>query len=386
MNSILSQCVLKVPPSGIRKFFDICATMHDVISLGIGEPDFPTPPAILQAGIKALERGETHYTSNSGLIELRQAISGHLTRLYGVEYDPETEILITVGVSEALHLALMAIVDQKDEVIVPTPCFVSYAPGVVFAGGTPVIISTTAQDEFQVSAESVSGAITPRTKALLLGYPNNPTGAVMSRAKLLEIARIADERDLLVISDEIYDRLVYGVDHTCFASLPGMKERTVVLQGFSKSYAMTGWRLGYAAGPAQVLAGMRKVHQYIIMSAPTVAQYAALEALQSCEPDLQRMVTEYDRRRRAVSRGLNDIGLECPEPRGAFYAFPSIVSTGMTSSEFAEALLAEERVAVIPGTAFGDCGEGRVRISYTTSLEEIDTALERMQRFVQRHR
>lgn len=385
MKSVLAECVLSVPPSGIRKFFDICATMHDVISLGIGEPDFMTPPTITRAGIEALEQGETHYTSNSGILELRVAISEHLERLYGVQYDPEKEILVTVGVSEALHLALMAIVDQGDEVIVPTPCFVSYTPGVVFARGTPVIVCTSAEDGFQVSAAGIAQALTPRTKALLLGYPNNPTGAVMSREKLQGIAQLAEERDLIVISDEIYDRLVYGVQHTCFASLPGMKDRTVLLQGFSKAYAMTGWRLGYAAGPRDLIAGMHKVHQYIIMSAPTIAQCAALEALRSGEADVQRMVAEYDRRRRVVVAGVNDLGLTCPEPKGAFYAFPSVKVTGMTSEEFAERLLEEELVAVIPGTAFGECGEGHVRISYATALEKIELALERMQHFMQRH-
>jgi len=385
MKNVLAECVMSVPPSGIRKFFDICATMPDVISLGIGEPDFVTPPAIRQAGMEALERGETHYTSNSGLLELREALSEHLERLYQTQYDPATEILVTVGVSEALHLALMAILNPGDEVIVPTPCFVSYAPGVVLAGGQTVILSTTAEKGFQVSASDVEKLLTDNTKALLLGYPNNPTGAVMSREKLLEIAKLAEEHDLLVISDEIYDRLVYGVEHTCFASLPGMKERTVLLQGFSKAYAMTGWRLGYAAAPAEILAGMRKIHQYIIMSAPTTAQFAGLEALRSGEADVQRMVAEYDRRRRVVVRGLNKLGLTCPEPKGAFYAFPSIRVTGMTSDEFAESLLGEEQVAVIPGTAFGACGEGHVRISYATSLEKIEQALERMHHFMQRH-
>jgi aminotransferase len=382
----LSQRVVSVPPSGIRKFFDIAATMHDVISLGIGEPDFVTPPAICQAGIEALERGETHYTSNSGILELREAISEHLERLYNVRYDPVTEILVTVGVSEALHLALTAIVNPGDEVIVPRPCFVSYAPEVVFAGGKPIILRTRMENEFQVSASDIEKVLTTKTKALLLGYPNNPTGAVMSREKLLEIAKLAEEHDLVVISDEIYDRLVYGMEHTCFASLPGMKERTILLQGFSKAYAMTGWRLGYAAGPAEVMAGMRKVHQYIIMCAPTAAQLAALEALRNGEADVQRMVAEYDRRRRVVVAGLNDIGLTCFEPKGAFYAFPYIQGTGMTSDEFAERLLEEEHVAVIPGTAFGDCGEGHIRISYATSLEKIEAALEGMGRFVQRHR
>ncbi len=385
MKNKLAQRVMSVPPSGIRRFFDIAATMQDVISLGIGEPDFVTPPAIAAAGIEALERGETHYTSNSGILELREAIGQNLERLYGIRYDPETEILVTVGVSEALHLALSAIVDPGDQVVVPTPCFVSYMPGVVFAGGTPVDLCTTVENDFQVSAADIAEALSPETKAILLGYPNNPTGAVMSRERLLDIARLAEERDLVVISDEIYDRLVYGVEHVCFASLPGMKKRTIVLQGFSKAYAMTGWRLGYAAGPAELIAGMRKMHQYIIMSAPTPAQFAALEALQSGEPEVQRMRAEYDRRRRTVVAGVNAIGLTCFEPKGAFYAFPSIRASGMTADEFATRLLEEERVALIPGTAFGACGEGYVRISYATSLEKIEEALERMRRFMRRH-
>ncbi|MDH7488723.1 MAG: aminotransferase class I/II-fold pyridoxal phosphate-dependent enzyme [Anaerolineae bacterium] len=385
MKNVLAQRVVSVPPSGIRKFFDIAATMKDVISLGIGEPDFVTPPAITEAGIRSLQQGETHYTSNSGILELRQAISDNVARLYGVRYDAESEVLVTVGVSEALHLAMSALIDPGDEVIIPTPCFVAYVPAVVFAGGMPVTLCTTMENGFQTSAADIAKAITPRTKAILLGYPNNPTGAVMSRDRLLEIARLVEERDLLVISDEIYDRLVYGVEHTCFASLPGMRDRTVILQGFSKAYAMTGWRLGYAVGPAEVIAGMRKMHQYIIMSAPTPAQYAALEALRSGEPEVQRMRAEYDRRRKVVVAGLNAMGLTCCEPKGAFYAFPSIRASGMTSDEFANRLLEEEHVALIPGTAFGACGEGFVRISYATSLEKIEEALERMRRFMERH-
>ncbi|MGB9593151.1 MAG: pyridoxal phosphate-dependent aminotransferase [Anaerolineae bacterium] len=385
MKNVLAQRVVSVPPSGIRKFFDIAATMKDVISLGIGEPDFVTPPAITEAGIRSLQQGETHYTSNSGILELRQAISDNVARLYGVRYNAESEILVTVGVSEALHLAMSALIDPGDEVIIPTPCFVAYVPAVVFAGGMPVTLCTTVENGFQTSAADIAKAITPRTKAILLGYPNNPTGAVMSRDRLLEIARLVEDRDLLVISDEIYDRLVYGVEHTCFASLPGMRDRTVVLQGFSKAYAMTGWRLGYALGPAEIIAGMRKMHQYIIMSAPTPAQHAALEALRSGEPEVQRMRAEYDRRRKVVVAGLNAMGLTCCEPLGAFYAFPSIRASGMTSDEFANRLLEEEHVALIPGTAFGACGEGFVRISYATSLEKIEEALERMRRFMERH-
>ncbi|MGD2206210.1 MAG: aminotransferase class I/II-fold pyridoxal phosphate-dependent enzyme, partial [Anaerolineae bacterium] len=345
MKNFVARKVQTVPPSGIRRFFDIAATMDDVISLGIGEPDFDTPPAIIRAGIGSLEAGETHYTSNSGILELRQALAEHLERLYGLRYDPETELLVTVGVSEALYLALAATVEHGDEVIVPEPCFVSYNPEVIFAGGTPVNVSTSAENGFQLEAWQVDEVVGEATKALLLGYPNNPTGAVMTRERLLEIAQVAEKHDLLVISDEIYDRLIYGVEHTCFPSLPGMRQRTILLGGFSKAYAMTGWRIGYAAAPAEVLGAMRKVHQYTIMSAPTTAQHAALEALQHGEAAVQEMRARYDRRRRLIVDGLNDIGLTCFEPRGAFYAFPSITATGMTDEEFSEQLLLEEKVA-----------------------------------------
>jgi len=385
MRDFVSRKVASVPPSGIRRFFDIAATMDDVISLGIGEPDFTSPDHICQAGIRAIQAGETHYTSNSGILELRQALSAHLRRLYGVSYDPETELLITVGVSEALYLALTAVLDPGDEVIVPEPCFVAYVPEVIFAGGSPVRVPTTVENGFQITVETLERARTAQTKAVLLGYPNNPTGAVMTRERLLEIAEWAAHYDILVISDEIYDRLVYGVPHTCFASLPGAWERTVLLGGFSKSYAMTGWRIGYAAAPAPILGAMRKVHQYTIMSAPTLAQIAALEALLHGEEAVQAMVAEYDARRRLIVSGLNDLGLSCFEPRGAFYAFPSIAASGMTSEEFSERLLTEERVAVVPGTAFGSCGEGFVRCSYATSQEKIAQALERMERFMRRH-
>jgi aminotransferase len=374
-----------VPPSGIRRFFDIAATMEDVISLGIGEPDFATPPAIVRAGIASLEAGETHYTSNSGIAELRVALADHLERLYGLRYDPEKELLITVGVSEALYLSFAATVDYGDEVIVPQPCFVAYNPEVVLAGGVPVNVCTRVQDDFQVLASDVEQALSPRTKAILLGYPNNPTGAVMTRERLLDIAGLAEKHDLLVVSDEIYDRLVYGVEHTCFAALPGMRGRTVLLGGFSKAYAMTGWRIGYAAAPAEILGAMRKVHQYTIMSAPTTAQFAALEALKSGESAVQEMRARYDRRRRLIVDGLNSIGLTCFEPKGAFYAFPSIASTGMTDEEFSEKLLMEERVACVPGSAFGACGAGHVRCSYATAYIKIEQALERMARFARRH-
>jgi aminotransferase len=385
MREFVASHVKAVPPSGIRRFFDIAATMEDVISLGIGEPDFVTPQAILRAGVASLEAGETHYTSNSGIRELRLALAEHLERLYGVSYDPETELLITVGVSEALYLALAATLDHGDQVIVPEPCFVSYKPEVVFAGGTPVTVCTAMANDFQVQASHVEEAITPRTKTLLLGYPNNPTGAVMERERLLEMARLAVKYDLLVISDEIYDRLVYGIEHTCFATLPGMRERTILLGGFSKSYAMTGWRIGYAAAPAEVLGAMRKVHQYTIMSAPTISQYAALEGLRNGEEAVQEMRARYDRRRRLIVDGLNSIGLACFEPRGAFYAFPSITATGMTDEQFSERLLMEEKVACVPGSAFGACGAGHVRCSYATAYDKIEKALERMGRFARRH-
>jgi aminotransferase len=385
MRHFVAKKIEKVPPSGIRRFFDIAATMDDVISLGIGEPDFDTPPAVVRAGIRSLEEGETHYTSNSGISELRVALADHLERLYGLRYDPDTELLVTVGVSEALYLALAATMDHGDEVIVPEPCFVSYNAEVIFAGGVPVNVCTSAENDFQVRSSQIEEVITDKTKALLLGYPNNPTGAVMSREGLLDVALLAQEHDLLVISDEIYDRLVYGVEHTCFASLPNMRQRTILLGGFSKSYAMTGWRIGYAAAPVEILAAMRKVHQYTIMSAPTIAQYAALEALQHGEEAVQEMRARYDRRRRLIVDGLNSIGLTCFEPKGAFYAFPSIAVTGMNDEEFSERLLQEERVACVPGTAFGACGAGHVRCSYATSYNQIEQALERLARFAQRH-
>jgi len=385
MREFVARRIGTVPPSGIRRFFDIAATMDDVISLGIGEPDFVTPRPILEAGVRSLENGETHYTSNSGILELRRALAVHLARLYGANYDPETELLITVGVSEALYLALTAVLDPGDEVIVPTPCFVSYQPEVVFAGGVPVALPTKVEDQFQVTAAQVAEQVTPKTKALLLGYPNNPTGAVMSRENLTAIAALAEERDLVVISDEIYDRLVYGGhSHVCFASLPGMHPRTITLGGFSKNYAMTGWRIGYAAAPAPILAAMRKVHQYTIMSAPTMAQVAAIHALEQGESHVLDMVVEYDRRRRLIVSGLNELGLPTFEPLGAFYAFPAIGASGMDDETFASTLLQEEKVAVVPGNAFGADG-GFVRCSYATAYDKIEEALERLRRFMERH-
>lgn len=382
----IAQRVARVPASGIRRFFDIAATMPDVISLGIGEPDFVTPDHIRGAGIRALEEGRTAYTSNSGLIELREAVAQHLERLYGVSYDPESELLITVGVSEALQNAMLATINPGDEVIIPEPSFVAYPASVVFAGGTPVFVPTSVEQQFQVSAAAIEAAITPRTRAILIGYPNNPTGAVLPRDQMLAIAALAAKHDLLVFSDEIYDRLVYGVEHTCFASLPGMRERTVLLGGFSKAYAMTGWRLGWLAAPADVTAATRKIHQYAIMSAPTVAQYAGLEALREGERDVLQMVAEYDRRRRVIVDGFNQIGLPTFEAQGAFYVFPQVGHLGLSSDEFADRLLHEQHVAVIPGDAFGPSGAGFVRACYASSLDKIEAALDRIDQFVRRIR
>jgi len=385
---MLSQRIQAVPPSGIRRFFDIAATMKDVISLSIGEPDFVTPDRIRQAGIESIQRGETKYTSNSGTVELRCALSEHLAARYHVQYDAERELLVTVGVSEALHCAMLATIDPGDEVIVPEPCFVAYQPSVVFAGGTPVAVATRVEDGFQVTGEAIERAITPRTKAILIGYPNNPTGAVMSRERLLDIARIAEEHNLLVFSDEIYDRLVYGVEHVCFSALPArsVRERTILLGGFSKDYAMTGWRVGYVAASPEISAAIRKVHQYIIMSAPTMGQVAALEGLLHAEADVQEMVRSYDQRRQVIVAGFNQIGLPCFEPRGAFYAFPDIRRTGLTSDAFCEKLLNEEHVAVIPGSAFGASGEGYVRACYAASVANIEEALTRIERFVKKQK
>jgi aminotransferase len=381
----LARHVAGLKPSGIRKFFDIVATMKDVISLGIGEPDFTTPEPIIEAGIRALHDGQTHYTSNSGLIELRQAIAEHLYKTYGVEYNPKTEVIITIGVSEALYLAMTALLNPGEEIIIPTPCFVSYQPEAILAGGVPVEIPTFVEDGFQVKPERLEAAITPRTKAILLGYPNNPTGAVCTREVLLEIARIAEKHDLVVISDEVYDQLVYGIQHTCFSSLPGMQARTILLGGFSKDYAMTGWRAGYACGPADIIKGLVRIHQYTIMSAPTMSQLAAVEAMQHGHKYVVQMRDEYDRRRKLIVGGLNQLGLPTFEPHGAFYAFPNVAVTGMDDETFSQKLLDEERVAVVPGNSFGPGGEGFVRCSYATAYEQIEEALERMHHFMQHH-
>jgi aminotransferase len=384
----LARRVLEVPPSGIRRFFDILATMDDVISLGVGEPDFDTPERIVAAGVRSLHNGRTHYTSNYGTIELRRALAAHLENRYGVAYDPATELLITVGASEAVDLALRATCDPGDEVILHEPSYVAYAPAVTFAGGVVRHVATRLEDDFALDPAAVEAAITPRTKALFLGYPCNPTGAVLPDDVHADLAAIAARHDLLVYSDEIYDRLAYGTyRHRMFSALPGMRERTIVMGGFSKAYAMTGWRIGWLAAPAAILEGIVKVHQYGIMSAPTTAQDAALEALLHGEADVERMLAEYDRRRRLVVDGFNAMGLRTFEPRGAFYAFPQVtVATGLTSDEFTERLLLEERVAVVPGSAFGPSGEGHVRACYATSYEQLEEALARIGRFVDRHR
>jgi aminotransferase len=384
----LAERVRAVPPSGIRRFFDILATMDDVISLGVGEPDFDTPERIVAAGVRSLHAGRTHYTSNYGTIELRRALAAHLEGRYGVAYDPATELLITVGASEAVDLALRATCDPGDEVILHEPSYVAYVPAILFAGGTTVHVSTRLEDDFALDPAAVEAAVTPRTKALFLGYPCNPTGAVLSDGIQDELAAIAERHDLLVYSDEIYDRLAYGsYRHRALSALPGMRDRTILIGGFSKAYAMTGWRVGYLAAPAAILDGIVKVHQYGIMSAPTTAQDAALEALVGGEADVERMLAEYDRRRRLVVDGLNAIGLRTFEPRGAFYAFPEVtIATGLSSEDFAQGLLTEERVAVIPGSAFGPSGEGHVRACYATSYEQLEDAIGRIGRFVDRHR
>lgn len=380
----LSRLVRELPQSGIRRFFDIAAQMEDVISLSIGEPDFLTPWAIREAAIYSLEKGQTTYTSNLGILELRELIAKQLDLLYGLRYDPKSEILVTVGVSEGMDVAMRAILDPGDEVLVPEPCYVSYKPCVSLAGGVPVGILTTMENGFRVTADQLEAALTPRTRAIVLGYPSNPTGATMPREQLQPIVDFAVRHNLYLISDEIYDRLTYDGVHTSVASLPGAWERTILLNGFSKAYAMTGWRLGYVCAPAPILAALLKIHTYTIMCAPTTGQKAAIEALKSGEPAVRDMVGQYNQRRRLIVDGLNHAGLDCHLPQGAFYAFPSIRRTGLTSEEFAERLLFEEHVAVIPGTAFGLGGEGHIRCSYATSLAKIEEALHKISRFVRK--
>jgi aminotransferase len=379
----VSQLVADLPPSGIRKFFDLVEQTKGVISLGVGEPDFPTPWTISTACIAALEAGRTNYTSNLGLLALRRAISHHLTRLYDVTYDPAGEILVTVGVSEALDLCCRTILNPGDEVIVVEPCFVSYGPAVTLAHGVAVPVATCVEDQFVPRPEAIAAAITGRTRAILISTPSNPTGAVFPRATLAAIAELAEAHDLLVISDEIYDRLSYGEEgHTCFASLPGAAERTILLNGFSKAYAMTGWRVGYACGPRDIIAAMNKVHQYAMMCAPIISQEAAIEALLRGERAVAEMVRAYDQRRRFLVAGFNRIGLSCFEPRGAFYTFPSIKATGLDDETFCARLLTEQQVATVPGSAFGACGAGHIRATYAASMEQLREALGRIERFV----
>ncbi len=375
-----------VPPSGIRKFFDLLSTIDDVISLGVGEPDYITPEPICRAAIESIERGDTHYTSNYGLLELREKLSDHIYRLYGVRYNPRTEIINTSGSSEAFDIALRALLDPGDEVLCADPCYVAYLPATVMAGGSFVPVPTYAENDFRLLASDLEAAVTPRTRAILLGYPSNPTGATMGREDLLAVSEVAARHDLAVISDELYDRMTYVGEHTCFASLPGTQDRTVLLGGFSKAYAMTGWRLGWVAAPGPLAEAVMKVHQYVMMSAPTASQYAAIAALDHGESFVAEMVAEYDRRRRLIVDGFRAVGLSTFEPRGAFYAFPDVTVTGLDSVTFSELLLQEERVAVVPGSAFGAHGEGYVRACYASGYEQIERALERIGRFVQRHR
>ena len=375
----------EIPPSGIRRFFDIAATMENVISLGIGEPDFVSPKPVLDAVRRAMDQGATGYSPNAGFLELRQEIAKDYADRYGVSYDPVSEILVTVGVSEALQLAMMVLLDPGDEVLIPEPCFVSYGPTAQFAGATVSYVPTRAENDFEVIAADIRRHITPRTKVLFLAYPNNPTGAVLRRETLEEIAEVVLEHNLFVISDEIYDRLIYGdaatVGHTCLSSIASLRDRTILLGGFSKNYAMTGWRVGYACAPQDLLYGMFKLHQYVIMSAPSISQAGAIAAMRDCQEDVEKMRMAYDERRRIIVNGLREAGLPTFEPQGAFYAFPDVRPSGLTSEQFATQLLEEERVAVVPGGAFGPSGEGFVRCSYATSTEEVKEAVERIKRF-----
>ena len=386
MRNPLSDKIVNIPPSGIRKFFDIVSEMPDAISLGVGEPDFDTPWHIRDEGIYSLERGRTFYTSNSGLKELREEIGRYLKRRIQTSYDPDKEIVITVGGSEGIDMAFRAMLNPGDEVLIPQPSYVSYHPCAVLADGVPKVIELKAENEFRLTKEELLEAVTDKTKILVLPFPNNPTGAIMEKTDLEEIARIVIEKDLYVLSDEIYSELRYKGEHVSIASLPGMKERTILINGFSKAYAMTGWRLGYACGPAEIIKQMTKIHQYAIMCAPTNSQYAAVEALRNGDEDVQRMREAYDQRRRFLIHAFREMGLECFEPFGAFYVFPCIKEFGMSSEEFAERFLAAEKVAVVPGTAFGDCGEGFLRISYAYSLEDLKVALGRLEKFVKQLR
>ena len=378
----LSTSVQSIAPSGIRKFFDIAAQMDDVISLGVGEPDFITPWSIRESCVYGLERGYTSYTANRGMPELRNEISRHYNRLYNLDYNPDTEVLVTVGVSEALDIALRAVLNVGDEVLIPEPCYVSYQACTILAGGVPIPVAAKLENEFRITPEELEPHLTPKTKAILIGYPNNPTGAIMERRDLIKLAEFAEKHDLIVISDEIYGDLTYEGVHECFSSLPKMRDRTILLNGFSKAYAMTGWRIGYALSNADFIGAMTKIHQYTMLCAPITAQVAAIEALKHGEKYMKKMVAEYDRRRNLIYDGLNKLGLKCFEPKGAFYIFPDITSSGMTAEDFAEKLIRSERVALVPGTAFGESGTGHVRCSYATSIEKISAALKRIEKFL----
>ena len=386
MRNPLSDEVVKIKPSGIRTFFDIVAVMKDAISLGVGEPDFDTPWHIRDEGIYSLEKGKTFYTSNSGLKELREEICNYTKRKYGVSYEWDKEVIITVGGSEAIDIGLRAMLNPGDEVLIPQPSYVSYEPCTILAGGKPVIIDLKAENEFRLTAKELLDVITDKTKVLILPFPNNPTGAIMEEKDLIEIAKVCVEKDIFVMSDEIYAELTYKGKHVSIASLPGMRERTILINGFSKAFAMTGWRLGYACGPSQIIAQMTKIHQFCIMCAPTTSQYAAIEALKNGDEDVEKMRQSYDQRRRFLLNAFKEMGLECFEPFGAFYVFPCIKEFGMTSDEFATRFLEEEKVAAVPGTAFGDSGEGYLRISYAYSLDRLKLAMERMARFVNKLR
>ena len=385
MRNPLSKNIVSIQPSGIRKYFDIVSEMKDAISLGVGEPDFDTPWHIREEGIYSLEKGRTFYTSNSGLKELKTEICNYLHRRFDLQYDYEHETLVTVGGSEAIDIALRAMIDPGDEVLVPQPCYVSYHPCTILAGGVPVVIELKGENDFKLTRDELISAITDKTKILILAFPNNPTGAVMDYDDLKNIVDVIIEKDLYVISDEIYSELTYGSKHVSIASFPGMRERTIVINGFSKSYAMTGWRLGYACGPVNIIEQMTKIHQFAIMCAPTTSQYAAVEALRNGDSDVEMMRDAYDKRRRFLVHAFNNLGLTCFEPFGAFYVFPCIRSLNMSSDEFATKLLMEEKVAVVPGTAFGACGEGYLRISYAYSIENLKIAMERIERFVKKH-
>ena len=386
MRNPLSDTIVNIKPSGIRKFFDIVSEMTNVISLGVGEPDFDTPWHIRDEGIYTLEKGKTFYTSNAGLKELREEICVYLNRKYNVKYDPLNEVMITVGGSEAIDVALRAMLNPGDEVLIPQPSYVSYEPCTVLAGGVPVIINLKAENEFRLTKDELLEAITPKTKVLVLPFPNNPTGAIMEQKDLEEIVEVIIEKDIFVISDEIYSELTYGRNHVTIASLPGMKERTILINGFSKAFAMTGWRLGYACGPKEIMEQMIKIHQFAIMCAPTNSQYAGVDALRNSDDDVEYMRETYDGRRRYLMHAFRELKLDCFEPYGAFYVFPCIKEFGMTSDEFATKLLEEERVAVVPGTAFGECGEGFIRISYAYSLDDLKLAIEHLKSFIERLR